>query len=122
MDRFIPNRSATNFDYAHCMLTERRKVKEDEPACSPAREAYRKLLAEALNINRTRILAFKNKPPAPAELFPSENSTSVYLTKSAKPRRHIPQGLKMVVEVVVIERHWIRKKRLRNEICKEIKL
>ncbi|KAK8692721.1 hypothetical protein V6N13_070328 [Hibiscus sabdariffa] len=92
MDRFIPNRSATDFDYAHCMLTERRKVKEDEPACSPAREAYRKLLAEALNINRTRILAFKNKPPAPAELFPSENSTSVHLTKSAKPRRHIPQS------------------------------
>ncbi|KAK8692974.1 hypothetical protein V6N13_070575 [Hibiscus sabdariffa] len=92
MDRFIPNRSATDFDYAHCMLTERRKVKENEPVCSPAREAYRQLLAEALNINRTRILAFKNKPPAPVELFPSENSTSVHLTKSAKPRRHIPQS------------------------------
>ncbi|KAA3475980.1 cell division cycle 20.2, cofactor of APC complex-like [Gossypium australe] len=93
MDRFIPNRSAMDFDYAHYMLTEGRKIKENQTACSPAREAYRKQLAETLNMNRTRILAFKNKPPVPVELFPSEHSTaSSHPTKSAKPRRHIPQS------------------------------
>ncbi|KAK5782630.1 hypothetical protein PVK06_037135 [Gossypium arboreum] len=93
MDRFIPNRSAMDFDYAHYMLTDGRKIKENQTACSPAREAYRKQLAETLNMNRTRILAFKNKPPAPVELFPSEHSTaSAHPTKSLKPRRHIPQS------------------------------
>ncbi|KAK5782626.1 cell division cycle 20.2, cofactor of APC complex-like isoform X1 [Gossypium arboreum] len=93
MDRFIPNRSAMDFDYAHYMLTDGRKIKENQTVCSPAREAYRKQLAETLNMNRTRILAFKNKPPAPVELFPSEHSTaSVHPTKSAKPRRHILQS------------------------------
>ncbi|KAE8725007.1 Cell division cycle 20.1, cofactor of APC complex [Hibiscus syriacus] len=46
-------------------------------------------------MNRTRILAFKNKPLTPVENFPSDNSTaSVHPTKSSKPRRHIPQLLK----------------------------
>ncbi|GMI89645.1 cell division cycle 20.1 [Hibiscus trionum] len=93
MDRFIPNRSAMDFDYANYMLTEGRKIKEDQSACSPAKEAYRKLLAETLNMNRTRILAFKNKPPTAVEHFPSEHSTaSVHPTKSTKSRRHIPQS------------------------------
>ncbi|KAK8624233.1 hypothetical protein V6N13_065584 [Hibiscus sabdariffa] len=93
MDRFIPNRSAMDMDYANYMLTEGRKIKEDQTACSPAKEAYRKLLAESLNMNRTRILAFKNKPPTRVEHFPSENSTaSVHPSKSTKSRRHIPQS------------------------------
>ncbi|KAE8725005.1 Cell division cycle 20.1, cofactor of APC complex [Hibiscus syriacus] len=93
MDRFIPNRSAMDFDYAHYMLTEGRKIKEDQTVCSPAKDAYRKMLAENLNMNRTRILAFKNKPPTPVENFSSDNSTaSVHPAKSAKPRRHIPQS------------------------------
>lgn len=61
LDRFIPNRSAMDFDYAHYMLTEGRKDKENPAVSSPSREAYRKQLAETFNMNRTRILAFKNK-------------------------------------------------------------
>ncbi|KAJ0013613.1 hypothetical protein Pint_21478 [Pistacia integerrima] len=92
LDRFIPNRSAMDFDYAHFMLTEGKKGKENPAVSSPSREAYRKQLAETFNMNRTRILAFKNKPPTPVELIPQEHSTtSVQQTKLAKPRRHIPQ-------------------------------
>jgi len=80
-----------DFDFAHYMLTEGRKGKEDLPASSPAREAYRKRLAEAFNMNRTRILAFKNKAPAPVELIPRELSSSLHSDKPMKPRRHIPQ-------------------------------
>ncbi|TKY46189.1 Cell division cycle 20.1, cofactor of APC complex [Spatholobus suberectus] len=65
LDRFIPNRSAMDFDYAHYMLTEGNKGKENPVGSSPSREAYKKQLVESLNMNRTRILAFKNKPPAP---------------------------------------------------------
>jgi cell division cycle protein 20 (cofactor of APC complex) len=42
-------------------------------------------------MNRTRILAFKNKAPAPVELIPRELSSSLHSDKPMKPRRHIPQ-------------------------------
>ncbi|XP_004511461.1 cell division cycle 20.1, cofactor of APC complex-like [Cicer arietinum] len=91
LDRFIPNRSAMDFDYAHYMLTEGAKGKEN-PVVSPSREAYRKQLAESLNLNRTRILAFKNKPPAPVDLIPREITSMTHQQdKTAKPRRIIPQ-------------------------------
>lgn len=80
-----------DFDYAHYMLTEGAKGKENPVACSPSREAYRKQLAESLNMNRTRILAFKNKPPTPVDLIPHEISSSNHQDKSAKPKRIIPQ-------------------------------
>ncbi|KAJ9179744.1 hypothetical protein P3X46_008078 [Hevea brasiliensis] len=92
LDRFIPNRSAIDWDYAHYMLTEGKKGKENPAVSSPSREAYRKQLAETLNMNRTRILAFKNKPPAPVELIPQEHTSLSHLqAKPTKPRRHIPQ-------------------------------
>ncbi|KAK8712756.1 hypothetical protein V6N13_147984 [Hibiscus sabdariffa] len=81
MDRFIPNRSASNFD----LLTRGWKVKENQMESSIA---YRKLLAEALDLDLARIFAFKNMPPAAVKPVPW-----VPLTKYAKPRRHIPQGL-----------------------------
>ncbi|KAL2325929.1 hypothetical protein Fmac_024987 [Flemingia macrophylla] len=97
LDRFIPNRSAMDFDYAHYMLTEgnkKGKEKENPEVTSPSRVAYLKKLAEALNMNRTRILAFKNKPPTPAPKSilspppPPPPPPSV----SSKPRRCIPQS------------------------------
>ncbi|CAH9110977.1 unnamed protein product [Cuscuta europaea] len=93
LDRFIPNRSAMDFDYAHFMVTEGLKGKgSPEPASSPSREAYRKKLAEIFNMNRTRILAFKNKPHTPVDGgFPDESCSTSYQTKPIKPRRHIPQ-------------------------------
>ncbi|XP_058727607.1 cell division cycle 20.1, cofactor of APC complex-like [Vicia villosa] len=92
LDRFILNRSAMDFDYAYYMLTEGAKGKENPVACSPSREAYRKQLAESLNMNRTRILAFKNQPPTPVDLIPHDISSSTYQQdKTIKPRRVIPQ-------------------------------
>lgn len=90
LDRFIPNRSAMDFDYAHYMVTEGRKGKENPVSTSPARETYRKQLAETFNMNRTRILAFKNKPPVPVEAIPIELTSNVQ-SKPVKPRRYIPQ-------------------------------
>jgi len=85
-----------DFDYAHYMVTEgaKAKGKENPEVCTPSREAYRKLLAEALNMNRTRILAFKNKPPTPpVDFFSREIITSSTLRqdKTIKHRRIIPQ-------------------------------
>ncbi|KAI3995477.1 hypothetical protein MKX01_029579 [Papaver californicum] len=93
LDRFIPNRSAMDFDYAHYMLTEagRKGGKENPDEISPRKLAYRKQLAETLNLNKTRILAFKDKPSTPAEPFLTQPSSSFQQIKSAKPRRCIPQ-------------------------------
>lgn len=79
-----------DMDYAHYMLTEGRKDKENPAVSSPSREAYRKQLAETFNMNRTRILAFKNKPPTPVEVIPTNSSSSVQQAKP-KTRRYIPQ-------------------------------
>ncbi|XP_010278840.1 PREDICTED: cell division cycle 20.2, cofactor of APC complex-like [Nelumbo nucifera] len=93
LDRFIPNRSAMDFDFAHYMVMEGGRVEKDNPATtSPSKEAYRKQLAETLNLNRTRILAFKNKPPTSVESNFPESAPSVHQPKPTKPRRHIPQS------------------------------
>ncbi|KAJ4837433.1 hypothetical protein Tsubulata_012769 [Turnera subulata] len=91
LDRFIPNRSAMDMDFAHYMLTEGRKFGKENPfgvggggvLLSPSKEAYRKQLAEALNLTRTRILAFKNKP------LPPRRPPSSPL-RHPKPSRWIP--------------------------------
>ena len=74
-----------DFDFAHYMLTDGRKHTENPSQISPSRLAYRKLLADALNLNRTRILAFKNKSETPIQSIPKLS------TPIAKPPRHIPQ-------------------------------
>ncbi|KAK4480561.1 hypothetical protein RD792_013639 [Penstemon davidsonii] len=104
LDRFIPNRSAMDMDYAKTMLTDTKKGKEN-PALSPspAREAYRKQLAETFNMNRARILAFKNKPPTPVEAIPQEFSSTTHQVKAAKPLRHIPQVECRFYSVSIIE-------------------
>ncbi|KAF3607796.1 hypothetical protein DY000_02047437 [Brassica cretica] len=57
-----------DFDFAHHAITEAAGGKKAEEAAvliSASKDAYRKGLAEALNLNRTRILAFRNKPQPP---------------------------------------------------------
>lgn len=90
LDRFIPNRSAMDFDYAHYMLSGGKVKKEHYGVNSPSKEAYSKQLAEIFNMNRTRILAFKNKPPHSAERV-SESPSSIQQQKTVKKRRYIPQ-------------------------------
>lgn len=87
-----------DFDFAHYMLTEGRKGKENPVVMSPSREAYQKQLAEALNMNRTRILAFKNKPPTPVELIPHHILNPPLHLKPTKPKRHIPQVCKKLTQ------------------------
>nr|TKR83973.1 hypothetical protein D5086_0000260060 [Populus alba] len=94
LDRFIPNRSAMDMDFAHYMLTEGRKAKENPPSQS----LYQKLLAEAFNMNGRRILAFKNKPPTLVDPIPLFSSSSVHSSKPVKPQRHIPQRPEMTLD------------------------
>ncbi|KAM0061621.1 putative WD40/YVTN repeat-like-containing domain superfamily, The WD repeat Cdc20/Fizzy family [Helianthus debilis subsp. tardiflorus] len=100
--RFIPNRSAMDFDYAHCMLTQSKKGKENPIASSRAKEAYKKRLADSLNMNRTRVLAFRNNPPTPTDAVPSEWSL-VQQAKPVKARRYIPQASERTLDAPDIQ-------------------
>lgn len=81
-----------DLDYANYMVTGGRKGKENSVVSSPSSEAYRKLLDETFNMNRPRILTFKEKPPTPVEAIPRRLlSPPPRNAKSAKPRRQIPQ-------------------------------
>ncbi|CAL5432108.1 unnamed protein product [Camellia sinensis] len=97
LDRFIPNRSAMDFDFAHFMLTGGKVGKENPSPCSPSKEAYRKQLAEIFNMNRTRILAFKDKPPPSADTV-QEPISSVHQSKPTKHRRCIPQSSERILD------------------------
>ncbi|KQJ84383.1 cell division cycle 20.2, cofactor of APC complex [Brachypodium distachyon] len=91
-DRFIPNRSAMDMDMAHYLLTEPKRDEKNVGTASPSNEMYRKLLAEKLLNNRTRILAFQNKPPEPENILTELRAdTASIQAKPTKQRRHIPQ-------------------------------
>lgn len=90
LDRFIPNRAAMDFDFANYMLTSRKVQKESSSPCPPWRETYRKQLAEIFNMNRTRILSFKNKSPPSMDTVKVTSPLSPKL-KAIKRMRHIPQ-------------------------------
>uniref|UniRef100_A0A0D9W8Y7 CobW C-terminal domain-containing protein n=1 Tax=Leersia perrieri TaxID=77586 RepID=A0A0D9W8Y7_9ORYZ len=97
-DRFIPDRSAMDMDMAHYLLTEPRKDKENTTA-SPAKEAYRKLLAEKILNNRTRILSFRSKPPEPESILTDLRADAASLqAKPAKQRRYIPQSAERTLD------------------------
>ncbi|XP_051216127.1 cell division cycle 20.2, cofactor of APC complex [Lolium perenne] len=96
-DRFIPDRSAMDMDMAHYLLTEPRKNQENTEVVSPSKEAYRRLLREKLLNNRTRILAFRNKPPEP-ENVSAADAVSSHQAKPAKQRRYIPQSAERTLD------------------------
>ncbi|KAL6006778.1 hypothetical protein ACLOJK_032273 [Asimina triloba] len=96
-DRFIPVRSAMDFDVAHFLLTSGKKKKDIDTLASPSKE-YRKQLASIMlkdhnNLDEYRILKF-NAQPKKRELN-SLLATAEDLFPVAKRRqglrRHIPQ-------------------------------
>ena len=86
-----------DMDMAYYLLTEPKKDQENEGIVSPAKEAYRKLLAEKFLSGRTRILAFRNKPPEPEGVL-QQNSVETLTfsqTNFAKQHRKIPKVCKL---------------------------
>ena len=119
-DRFIPNRSAMDIDVAHYNV-----MKENETGgrgggngmganeiLSPSREEYNKQLAHNLlsdangaAASESKILAFKNKAPAPPLGFEnpmrsvySANAPGGASIKSRRQVRHIPQAPERILD------------------------
>lgn len=97
-DRFIPSRSASNFDLAHYKIS---KEEEFDPTLtqSPSKTDMERALSEnlhGLDINKQRILSYANKAPSAPEGF--QNPMRVIYTQSRTPAsvknssRYIPQA------------------------------
>lgn len=93
-DRFIPCRSANNFDLANYKLNMK-----DIPVDSPTQKEYQRVMGESLHgndINNLRILAYQKKPPAAPEGF--QNPMKVLYVHTKTPSsvksnsRYIPQA------------------------------
>lgn len=94
-DRFIPSRSASNFDLAHYKLSQDENDQSDNPE---QKDAHR-VMAENLhgtNLNNHRILSYKHKAPSAPEGF--QNPMRVIYTQTKTPssvkyaNRYIPQA------------------------------
>lgn len=102
-DRFIPNRSAMDIEVGHFNL-----MKENMGECSPSKQHYKEELANSLfqgsKVDDLKILALKNKAPAPKEGL--QNRLRVlYTQNSADPQqmkkqaaRYLPQTSERVLD------------------------
>ncbi|KAJ8921667.1 hypothetical protein NQ315_010576 [Exocentrus adspersus] len=93
-DRFIPSRSASNFDLAHYKLTH-----DEDESDSPTRQELQRVMFENLHggdVSSQRILSYKNKAPSAPEGF--QNPMRVIYTQTKTPAsvksstRYIPQA------------------------------
>ncbi|GFP98819.1 cell division cycle 20.1 cofactor of apc complex [Phtheirospermum japonicum] len=90
-----------DFDYAHFMITSRATKDKNRP-CSLSQHLYREQLAETFNMNRTRILAFKNKPPQSTKNIHEPFSPGPQ-KKSVKKSRHIPKVAEKILDAPGVE-------------------
>jgi len=96
-DRFIPNRTATDFDASHFKLMRENLSESDREMMSPSKREYQRVIAENLqkpDLNNTRILAYQQKAPAAPEGH--ANNLKILYSQSkthstVKSTRHIPQ-------------------------------
>lgn len=104
MDRFIPARSAMDLDVANFNLLKENngQVNAVDTTSSPKVE-YKKRLAEGLGTEKApRILAFKNKAPAPPEGM--QNNLAALYSQNAAQRpakknfRNIPQAPERILD------------------------
>lgn len=93
-DRFIPCRSANNFELAHYKLNT-----EDIPVDSPTQKEYQRVMGENLqgnDMNSQRILSYQKKAPSAPEGF--QNPMKVLYVHAKTPAsaksssRYIPQA------------------------------
>ncbi|XP_041474735.1 cell division cycle protein 20 homolog [Lytechinus variegatus] len=106
-DRFIPNRSATNFDLGNFKLHDQScnmGENTDPSLMSPSKLEYQKAMSENLNgdLMNAKILCYKNKPPSAPEGY--QNNLKVMYShnktpgSTKKPVRHIPQQPERILD------------------------
>ncbi|XP_033125629.1 cell division cycle protein 20 homolog isoform X2 [Anneissia japonica] len=109
-DRFIPNRTSTNFDVANFKVLQQTTAAQgsnlstNQEYMSPSKVAFRKTMNENLNgdVLNTKILSYKSKPPSAPEGF--QNNLKVLYSQNKTPGstrktiRHIPQVAERILD------------------------
>ncbi|BFY99997.1 hypothetical protein BsWGS_03037 [Bradybaena similaris] len=97
-DRFIPNRSTTQFDAAHYKLCTQAQVNEETwSMMSPSQQEYKQVMTENLNgeVLQKKIISFNEKPPQAPEGYQNDlrvlYSTGKVAGTMKKLNRYIPQ-------------------------------
>lgn len=103
-DRFIPSRSASNFDLGHFLVNKSIAEEETEETKSPQKENQR-ILSETIHggdINNMRILSYQNKAPAPPEGYMNPLKVMYSQTKTPSSTksnsRYIPQSPERILD------------------------
>jgi len=96
-DRFIPNRSATDYEASHFKLLREGLGAADTETMSPSKREYQRVIQENLgaDLSSTRVLSYQSKPPSAPEGH-SNNLKILYSSgktqaSAKKVTRHIPQ-------------------------------
>ena len=69
-DRFIPNRSTTQFELGHYHVTSQSNANDsDEEMMSPSKKEFQAAMSENLNgdLMSSKIISYKNKAPSAPE-------------------------------------------------------
>jgi len=95
-DRFIPCRTATDFEVSHFKIQRENLNTAETDTMSPSKREYRRVVQENLgaDLSTTRVLAFQTKPPAAPEGHSNNLKILYSCSKSSstkKVTRHIPQ-------------------------------
>lgn len=107
LDRFIPNRSAIDLDTASFNLAKENGTDDasrgGSSSVSPGREEYQRLLASSLNVDgASRILAFKQKAPAPPVSHDNDLKSlynqNLAPAPSKKTFRHVPSSQERILD------------------------
>ncbi|MEW5318494.1 MAG: hypothetical protein WDW38_009711 [Sanguina aurantia] len=103
LDRFIPNRSAIDLDTASFNLSKENGTDDGTSTVSPGREEYQRLLASSMNVDgASRILAFKQKAPAPPVSHDNDLKSlynqNLAPAPSKKTFRHVPSSQERILD------------------------
>jgi len=105
-DRFIPNRSAIDFDTSHYKLIreESSSSANSSEVLSPSKREYQRIMKDNLagELSSTRVLSYQTKPSGPPDSH-SNNLKILYSASksqqsSKKVARHIPQAPERILD------------------------
>lgn len=112
-DRFIPSRGGMDYESVRFALSnentsnskDKKRNQEAALLTSPSKEEYKRELADSLagESRSSKVLAFKNKAPAPREGYQNEMKVLYTANKAAstvvkKPNRNIPQAPERILD------------------------
>lgn len=102
-DRFIPNRSTTQAELGHFLVSTGGSVGGNEPILSPSKEQFQKVMNDNLNgaVIESKIIGYQQRPPELPEGRSAGFKVLYSMTtpgSTVKSVRHIPQAPERILD------------------------